>query len=157
MTEAQQQLGNERSGWFDLLFARRVVAAMVVLACGSVLAVAAWLEPADGGMGTHTQLGLPPCSWIVTMNLPCPTCGYTTAFTNVAHGNFGAAFTGQPFGALLACATAVFFVGGLVVLVTGAPLGGVLCRFWTMRVTWIVLGMMILGWGYTMLRFRGFF
>ena len=108
-------------------------------------------------MGTHTQLGLPPCSWIVTMDLPCPTCGYTTAFTNVAHGNFGAAFAGQPFGALLAFATAVFFVGGLVVLVTGAPLGGLLGRFWTMKGTWIVLGMMILGWGYTMLRFRGFF
>lgn len=156
MDEVRQHIDGERSGWLDLLFKRRVVAAIVVLACGSVLAVAGWLEPAEAGVGTHTQLGLPPCSWNVTMNLPCPTCGYTTAFTNVAHGEYAAAFAGQPSGALLAFATAVFFVGGLVVLVTGAPLGGLLCRFWTMKVTWVVLGMMILGWGYNILRFRGF-
>ena len=141
----------------DRLLSRRLIALVVVIACGTVLGFAFWLTPSASGMGTHTQLGLPPCSWIVTMDLPCPTCGYTTAFSNVAHGNFLAAFDSQPFGALACFATAVIFLGGLVVLVTGAPLGGVLCRFWTMRVTWIVLGMMILGWGYTMLRFRGFF
>jgi len=145
------------STFVDRLLSRRLVALVVVIACGTVLGFAFWLTPSVSGMGTHTQLGLPPCSWIVTMDLPCPTCGYTTAFCNVAHGNFLSAFESQPFGALAGFATAVFFLGGLVVLVTGAPLGGVLCRFWTMRVTWIVLGMMILGWGYTMLRFRGFF
>ncbi|MAB83583.1 MAG: hypothetical protein CMJ24_09145 [Phycisphaerae bacterium] len=139
----------------DLLFARRVVALFVVLSCGTVLGIAAWLTPSESGMGTHTQMGLPPCSWITTINLPCPTCGFTTAFSNLAHGRFYDAFVAQPFGALVGFATAVFFIGGLVVLVTGAPLGGALCRFWTMKVTWVVLIMLLLGWVYTMLRFRG--
>ena len=153
--KSQIEAAEVRSGWFDLLFAPRAVALFVVLGCGAVLGVGATLEPAPGGIGTHTQLGLPPCGWIVRLDIPCPTCGFTTAFTNVVHGDFVSAFSGQPFGALLACATAVFFVGGLVVLVTGAPLGGVLCRFWTIKVTWVVLAMLILSWGYTMLRFRG--
>ena len=144
-----------RSGTFDWLFSRRLVALFIAVSCGSVLAVAAWLTPSSTGMGTHTQLGLPPCSWITTMNIPCPTCGYTTAFSNAAHGRFLAAFDAQPFGALLAFATAIFMVGSLIVVCTGAPLGGVLCRFWTYRVTWVVLSMMFLGWVYTMLRFRG--
>ena len=160
MVKAQSQPHGtpvNETAFFDRLLSRRVVALVVVLACGTVLGFAAWLTPSASGMGTHTQLGLPPCSWITTMDLPCPTCGYTTAFSNVAHGNFLTAIEAQPFGAVAGFATAVFFLGGLVVLVTGAPLGGILCRFWTMKVTWVVLGMMILAWGYTMLRFRGFF
>lgn len=59
------------------------------------------LEPDPRGFGTHLQLGLPPCAFLSDWNLPCPTCGVTTAFTLVTHGRLLEATITQPFGALL--------------------------------------------------------
>ncbi len=61
---------------------RRVVGAGVAVGAVSLLGVAAWLDPSPEGLGTHSQLSLPPCGWILTMDLPCPTCGMTTAFAH---------------------------------------------------------------------------
>ncbi len=63
---------------------RRMVAGAIWAACSVVLGIAAWLTPSPSGMGTHTQLNLPQCGWIVMMDLPCPTCGMTTAFAFAA-------------------------------------------------------------------------
>ena len=76
---------------------KRLVAAGLAVATGVVLAIAAVLTPDASGAGTHKQLGLPACSWISTVGMPCPTCGYTTSFTHAAHGDLGGAFVTQPF------------------------------------------------------------
>ena len=127
----------------------------VALVTGGVLLTGWLLTPDAQGSGTHTQLGLPKCNWIVLMDLPCPTCGYTTSFTHAAHGNLGQAFLVQPAAAVLAIATAIFFLGSVIVLLTGAPLGGVLARHWTARWTWILIGLILVGWAYKILRFKG--
>ena len=31
-------------------------------------------------MGTHQQLGLPPCNFVTLTGYPCPACGMTTSF-----------------------------------------------------------------------------
>ncbi len=74
----------------------------------AVLVVAAWLTPAPGGIGTHTELHLPPCGFYVLFHRPCPSCGMTTAFSWLMHGRPLEALRAQPAG------VAVFAVGLLV-------------------------------------------
>jgi hypothetical protein len=88
---------------------RRVRIAVVALAGGLVLlfAVAAWLSPygPDGtplGMGTHTQLGLPECNFLRLTGVPCPSCGMTTSFALLMHGNLPASLRANSVGTLLA-------------------------------------------------------
>ena len=72
------------------------------IALGSlcVLAVAAMLEPDPAGHGTHTQLGLPPCGFLIVTGAPCPGCGLTTAFAHAIRGDFGLAASANPLGLL---------------------------------------------------------
>jgi hypothetical protein len=84
----------------------RVAAAIVACAALGLLLVAAGLSPAGDGAGTHEQLGLPPCAWVVMWNKPCMTCGMTTAFAHAADGHLVTAFLTQPMGCVFAVLTA---------------------------------------------------
>lgn len=81
--------------------AARLTALAVGLPCWAVLIVSAWLHADGRGYDTHTQLGLPPCGLVQTTGWPCPTCGMTTAFAAMAHGNIASAVGAQAFGAVL--------------------------------------------------------
>lgn len=100
----------------------RASAGVVAFGCLAILAIAFLLSPSAEGHGTHTALGLPPCGWVVAMDKPCPSCGMTTAFSHAARGDLKTAFLTQPFGALLAIATAACFWGALHVAATGSHL-----------------------------------
>ena len=133
----------------------RLVVAALSLCAITLLSVAAWLQPASVGMGTHTQLGIPACSWPATVGLPCPSCGMTTAFALAADGRFFDSFRAQPMGFMLALATAVFAVVSSYAALTGSrmlsaitdKIGG---RFW-----WVFGAAILLSWGYKMLTFGG--
>lgn len=125
------------------------ISAGVLAACAlAVLITGAWLRPEPSGMGSHQQLGLPPCGWLLASGWPCPTCGMTTAFAAVTHVQPRAAWLAQPFGAVLAVATTVFFWGGLHVAVFGSQLGRVLERLLAARVIWVVGAMLLASWAY---------
>ncbi len=81
------------------------VAVALLAAASSVLAVALWLKPAAIGYGTHTQLGLPPCAFLLVTHLPCPSCGLTTCFAYAVRFKFWKAFLANPFGLLAFFAT----------------------------------------------------
>jgi len=86
----------ERSFW--------VVALLGALTCLSLATFK--LSPDPSGIGTHQQLGLPPCGFIaMSGGYPCPSCGYTTTFTLAAHGRPLDAFANQPFGFVVFCLT----------------------------------------------------
>lgn len=88
----------------------------VVTAVGLVLlALAIYLKPDPRGYGTHEQLFLLPCGFYKVTGLPCPTCGMTTAYANMARLQLGPAFRAQPFGSLL------------FLLSTGSALGSLFC------------------------------
>jgi hypothetical protein len=99
----------------------RAVAALVAAGCLGVLLVAAWLRPDARGLGTHQQLGLAACAFQERTGLPCPSCGFTTAFSLFAHGRPLASFVAQPMGALLAWATAVTVWAGFYIAISGRP------------------------------------
>ncbi len=64
----------------------------------AVLATAAMLRPDPSGLGTHTHLHLPPCGFYLALGKPCPSCGMTTAFAWMMHGQPVRAFEAQPAG-----------------------------------------------------------
>jgi hypothetical protein len=78
---------------------KSVAIGLLATAC-TVLAVAFWLRPSATGYGTHTQLGLPPCNFLLLTHLPCPSCGLTTCFAYAVRLQFWKAFLANPFGLL---------------------------------------------------------
>ena len=70
-------------------------------AASCVLALSRWLTPDPSGMGTHTQLGLPPCGFLTLTSLPCPTCGLTTSFAHMARLQITGAWRAHPLGPVL--------------------------------------------------------
>ena len=127
---------------------------MLLAGTGALLVVAAWLSPSEEGHGTHTQLGLPPCGWVVGMGMPCPSCGMTTSFAHAADGDFIGSFRAQPAGAFLAIISAMIFVISGWVLLTGSAIGA----FWFDRLgkRFLVLSVLIFlsAWVYKILVFK---
>jgi hypothetical protein len=68
----------------------------------ALLATAAWLEPDPRGIGTHQQLGLPPCTFQKMFNRPCPSCGMTTAWSHFVRGHLLSSVEANLGGTLLA-------------------------------------------------------
>lgn len=130
--------------------ANRLIALAIFVPAFALLLVAAWLTPDASGSGTHEQLGLDPCGFLVATGLPCATCGMTTAFSHAADGNLLASYRVQPAGAVLALLTAVAAVVSGYAAVTGASLAPVGRALGRPR-TFIALGVLIaLGWAYTL-------
>jgi hypothetical protein len=80
---------------------------VVALAASSVLAIARALEPHADGLGTHRALGIAPCMFLTWFELPCPTCGMTTAFAHLARGQLFASLRAHPLGLPLFALTAL--------------------------------------------------
>lgn len=69
-----------------------------------LLLVAGTLRPSDSGLGTHQQLGLPPCSMRLIFGIRCPACGMTTSWSHFARGEWTASLASNTGGFLLAIA-----------------------------------------------------
>ena len=76
-----------------------VAAASVLLA---LLVTAETLTPDVRGHGTHQQLGLPPCTFYLVFQRPCPACGMTTSWAWLLRGEIGHALAANAGGTLLA-------------------------------------------------------
>lgn len=127
---------------------QRVLCAMFAFMLLAWLTLASALTPASGGMGTHRQLGLPPCGWIIAFNKPCPTCGMTTAFSHASHGQLLAAARVQPFALLLALGVSAGFWGCLYTAVSGSAVMGSYAFLLRPRWIWVMLGLLAISWGY---------
>ena len=115
----------------------------------AILLAACWLEPWGDGHGTHRQLGLPACSFLVRTGYPCPTCGLTTAMALMARGRVAGAFEAHPFGVALFAAVVVLAGVGAGELATGRDvLGRLRPSLW-----WCALGIgaLLAGWGWKLL------
>jgi len=133
---------------------RRLVGAGVAVGAAVVLGLAAWLDPSPEGLGTHSQLRLPPCGWILTMDLPCPTCGMTTAFAHAADGNLVGSFVAQPMGAVLAVATAIALLLGTYTVATGSRVAALFGRLWGRRAAWLFGTAFVAAWVYKIVAYK---
>ena len=80
---------------------------LLVAAAGlaGLLGLARTLEPDPRGFGTHTQLGMRPCSFATLTGRLCPTCGMTTSFAWFVRGRIGRSWQANPAGCLFALLT----------------------------------------------------
>lgn len=127
---------------------------LVTLAGGvlvALLVTAAWLHPSPRGMGTHQQLGLPPCTSVQWFGIRCPSCGMTTSWSHLLRGHVISAFRANSGGALLAVAALLcgpwLLVSGLqgrwvvtpphegVTLAAGLVIVAVTLIDWTLRIS----------------------
>lgn len=74
----------------------------IALIPATLLVVASQLEPSASGLGTHHQLGLPPCSFRVLFGIRCPGCGMTTSWAYFVRGEWLASMSVNLGGFLLA-------------------------------------------------------
>ena len=98
-----------------------VALALVLLA---LLVTAGTLSPDERGHGTHQQLGLPPCTFSVIFQRPCPACGMTTSWAWLLRGEIGRALAANAGGTLLAGLSLIGVPWLLVSALRGRWLGG---------------------------------
>ncbi len=129
----------------------RLRAVALFAACVAVLGLAISVVPDARGLGTHQQLGLPPCSLVVMTGLPCPTCGMTTAFAHAARAQFAAAWLAQPAGLALALGVMAVGVGSLYSAVSGRSVRWRGPRWSAARIGLAAVLLLFGGWGFKLL------
>ena len=100
---------------------------LIAALLAGIFAIAFWLNPygSDGRpltMATHTQLGMPPCNFIVLTGKPCPACGMTTSFALLVRGDVAASLRANWAGSLIAVLWALTMVWAIASGITGRPL-----------------------------------
>jgi hypothetical protein len=111
---------------------------LVLLAAGAgTIALGLAMRPAEDGLGTHKQLGLPACSFLAATGWPCITCGLTSSYAFCLHGRFVEAWKSQPFGFWLALASIAMAGVGAAELAAGRSL------LWHLRPKWWLLAAVI--------------
>jgi hypothetical protein len=112
-----------------VLFLQRLLWWSIVVGCLLVLAAAATIEPDVRGYGTHTQLGLPPCGFLLLTGSPCPGCGLTTAFAHAIRGHWALAASANPLGLALFLVVCSSIPLGVTAALRGWSLDSAIQRF----------------------------
>lgn len=114
---------SRRSSSEPLTTSERVLLTLMTIAIPVVLGVARWLTPDPRGLGTHEQLGLPPCTFRQVTGWNCPHCGLTTSFCWFVRGEWLESFRTNPAGLLLAVLILAIWPWLIVVLKRDAWVG----------------------------------
>jgi hypothetical protein len=117
-----------------------------------VFAIAAWLRPYDDEgtplrMETHRQLGLPPCTFKVVSGLPCPSCGMTTSFSLLIHGDLVNSLRANAVGTLLALLGLAYIPWSLACVVRNRTLFIASMEMALIKILVAFLILMLLRWG----------
>ena len=86
-----------------------------------VLVTAMGVQPDERGYGTHEDLGMEPCGYLLKHGHPCVTCGMTTAFSHTVRLQLPHAFQASPAGMLLCLLLIAFPAWMIHSIVTGSP------------------------------------
>ncbi len=101
-----------------------------------------WLEE------THKQLGLPPCTFkVLTRGLPCPSCGMTSSFALLMHGDLWNSLRANFVGTLLALFCLAVIPWGLLSAVRGRWVFVRSLEFILLRLVLIFVVLLLLRWG----------
>ena len=124
----------------------RVALALVAVGWGALFVIAACLKPDPRGMGTHQQLGLPPCTFYEITGIPCPSCGMTTSFSHFVHGNLAGSLGANPVGTLLAAAGVLWVPWLLLSAIWGRRFGVRSYEIWLARGIVLLVVLLTVNW-----------
>ncbi len=96
-----------------------------------------------------------PCGFKQRYNLPCPTCGMTTAVIAFSHGHIVDAFYIQPAAGLLCCFAAVIAFFAFLVAVFGVYSPAIERRLASLKLRYIFAALLLIfaaGWAFTLAR-----
>jgi hypothetical protein len=113
-----------------------------------VLVIARLLPPSPRGVGTHEQLGLPPCLFLKFTGLPCPSCGLTTSFAHATRLHFYEALTTQPFGLLAFFLTVLLIPLSCYLLYARVPWRRIIQARGANLLVYALLVFYLIGWVY---------
>jgi hypothetical protein len=125
---------------------RRLLWTFLALLAAAVLLTARLLAPRAEGVGTHLALGLPPCGFLLWFELPCPTCGLTTAFAHLARFELLRSLRAQPLGLPLFAATLLTVPLALRAALSGASAASLVERFQLDRWALGLVAALLLTW-----------
>lgn len=120
----------------------------LLLLASATLVIARLLPPSPRGVGTHQQLGLPPCFFLKLTGLPCPSCGLTTSFAHAARLHFYQAFLTQPFGLLAFGLTVLLIPLSVYLMRIRLPWARVIRARYANVVIYSLLALYLMGWAY---------
>jgi hypothetical protein len=128
--------------------AEKVTQCIILMVCVAAILVGRSLRPSPSGIGTHTELGFPPCGFYTITGIPCPTCGVTTAFVLATHLRFKDSLLTQPVGLLtfiVVCSAGICMVG---LLLTGRSFLKLKVKVNAYTIAIPILGFIFLCWVY---------
>lgn len=135
----------------------RVILIAIAGIFATLLITSACLRPygEDGqprSMATHMQLGLPPCNMVELTGKPCPSCGMTTAFSLLTHGDVVNSLKANWVGTILAVYWFALIPWAIVSAVRGKLLW-VRSGDWLMTISVIAFLVLVLGrWAVVLMR-----
>jgi len=146
LPKSKQLLGRPLDNWL------RTWLIGMVIGITAIFGIAAWLNPygPDGNallMGTHEQLGFPPCNFMILTGKPCPSCGMTTSFALMVRGDFENALGANPVGSALAFFLMFVLPWGLASLWFGKTLFIRSIELTGLIVLALFVGIALLRWG----------
>jgi hypothetical protein len=100
------------------------------LVCLGLLLTARLLTPNPNGLGTHEQLGLPECGFLLMFEIPCPSCGMTTSWAWLTRGDVVESLRSNPGGTMLGILCFGFGIWMLISGIRSRWLIGVPSTFW---------------------------
>lgn len=133
----------------------RIIYIVLVTLAGFTLAIARILKPSPTGLGTHEQLGLPPCFFLQLTGIPCPGCGLTTCFAHSVRLHFYQAFITQPFGLILFALTVASIPMFLVLLLRRVPWSTLIYAKGADYVMYFLIAACLLSWLYKISVIKG--
>ena len=137
----QQRPNLVRLGW-----QQRAMLALLGGALFTLLAIAVVLQPDRSGFGTHRQLGMPRCTFLVIFGYRCPSCGMTTSWAHLVRGELTAAMVANAGGTLLAVLAMMAGLWSVVTAVRGRYLVGLPGRGAVVTVFVVVVLVTVVQW-----------
>jgi hypothetical protein len=136
--------------------ATRVALVLMAVTFTAIFAAAAWIRPydADGNprrMATHTQLGMPECNMVAMTGKPCPSCGMTTSFALLVHGDVVNSLRANWVGTLLALFWLALIPWGVMSAVRGRVLWVRNAELAATVAVGVTLALMLGRWGWILL------
>jgi hypothetical protein len=154
LQDRPQDFENRRLGFTSQDRIRYLIVAGSSIA---LLLIARLLRPSVDGVGTHRQLGLPPCAFLHFTSVPCPSCGLTTSVAHAARLHFYESVVTQPFGlvvfisAVLGIPLSIYFIYRRVPWSNFNRLRG------RNLVIYLMIALFILSWLYKIAAMKGLF